>query len=268
MRSLQSRGGICVGDLWYCSVDCFATAARTQLSALTGGSVLEMRRNPRLSLGLVLLSKGYLTDDQLRAATAESKLHGEPLETTLLRLGLASERKIVAARAAQWGCPVMAQDREVQHIESDIPPTLMNRCSAVPLHSSATAKRLVLGFVYRVEHSLLNALKLVTDFRADPCFITATEFEEQMEHVTSIANYEEVVFEDAQTPAQMARNVGGFAIEIAAKEARFARCRDYVWTRLAGKRATIDLLFRVEAATQTGRGAGSFILQENIRSIG
>ena len=66
----------------------------------------------------------------------------------------------------------------------------------------------------------------------------------------------------------MARNVGGFAIEISAKDARFARCREYIWTRLSGKRGTIDLLFRIEAATQTGRGASSFIPQENMRSIG
>lgn len=28
MRSIQSRVGINVGQLWYCSVDCFAVAAR------------------------------------------------------------------------------------------------------------------------------------------------------------------------------------------------------------------------------------------------
>ena len=268
MRSLPGRAGVKVGQQWYCSVDCFALASRSQLSALSGGNVLDMRRTPRLSIGLVLLSKGHLTDGQLRSAMAESQRHGESLEATLVRLGLATERTIVAARAAQWGCPVLAQDREAQHVESDIPPTLLQCCSAVPLHYSFTARRILLGFVYRVEHSLLNALDLVSDLRAEPCFIAPSEFKEQTRRVMAAPNYEEVVFEETQTLTQMARNVGGFAAEIAVREARFARCRDYIWTRLTGRKGKIDLLFRVESATQAGKKAISPILQKNIRSVG
>ena len=243
-RSLRRRAGVNVGEQWYCTVDCFAAASRTRLMSLMGGNLLEMRHNPRLSIGLVLLSKGYLTADQLRSATAESQIYGEALEATLMRLGFANEKQLVAARAAQWGYPVLARDREAIHVESDIPPALLNRYSAVPLHYSVTAKRLLLGFVYRVEQSLLSSVELITDLRVEPCFIDATALKEQMRRVTTVPNYEEVVFEDVQTPAQMAKNVGGFAVEVAASDARFARCGDEIWARLVGKRGKIDLLFR------------------------
>ena len=105
MRSVQSRVGVSVGERWYCGVDCFAAAAGKQIAALARPKVLEMPYSPRLSLGLVMLSKGYVTDSQLRIATTQSHRDGEELEVTLVRLGLASERQLAAARAAQWGYP-------------------------------------------------------------------------------------------------------------------------------------------------------------------
>ncbi len=134
MRSIQSRVGIRVDQQWYCSVDCFATAARKRFSMLLGASILEMPHHPRLSIGLVMLSKGYLTDDQLRFAMAESRLHGEELEAVLVRHGLASERQLTAARAAQWGYPILGQDRMGQPVEADIPPALLHA-----LHGGAVA---------------------------------------------------------------------------------------------------------------------------------
>jgi hypothetical protein len=268
MRSIQSRVGISVGQLWYCSVDCFATAARRRFSMLPGGSILEMPHYPRLSIGLVLLSRGYLTDDQLRYARAQSQLCGEELETVLLRLGLATERQLAAARAAQWGYPVLGQDRLGQPVEADIPPALLHACSSVPLHCSITAKRFLMGFVYRVEHGLLNSLEQVTGFRAEPCFITPSEFREQMGRLTTVPGCEEVVFEDPDTPAQMAKMVAGFAVEISASEARFAQCREYAWTRLSGKKRKIDVLFRVKSASQTVKNRNFIVANENIRSFG
>jgi hypothetical protein len=41
-----------------------------------------------------------------------------------------------------------------------------------------------MGFVFRVEHRLLLALEQVTGCKAEPCFITQTEFEEQMARLT------------------------------------------------------------------------------------
>ena len=197
-RSLRRRAGVNVGLQWYCTVDCFAAAARARLLSLMGGNVLEMHHRPRLSIGLVMLSRGHLTADQLRSATAERQTYGETLEATLIRLGMATEKQLVAARAAQWGYPVLSRDHEAAHVELDIPPVLLNRHSAAPLHYSVSAKRLLLGFVHRVEHSLLSSLETITDFRAEPCFIDATALREQMRRVTAPPSYEEVVFEDVQ----------------------------------------------------------------------
>lgn len=264
----QSRVGITVGQLWYCSVDCFAAASRLRFSALTDGRIMEMPHSPRLSIGLVMLSKSYLTDEQLRYATTQSQMHGEELESAVIRLGFVSERQLAAARAAQWGYPVLGPERIGQPVEADIPGTMLRRCSAVPLHYSVPAKRFLLGFVYRVEHSFLQSLEEITGYRAEPCFITAADFAEQMDRLTSAPNYEEVVFEDLRTPSQMAKTVGGFAVEIGASEASFAQCRNCIWIRLRGRRRTVDVLFQLKAAPEAARRQNSVLLEDSVGSLG
>ncbi|MBB6145017.1 hypothetical protein HNQ77_002973 [Silvibacterium bohemicum] len=269
MRSVpQSRIGITIGDSWYCGVDCFIVSARTRISALSRRRVMEMPRDPRLSIGLIMLSKNYLTDDQLRFAIVESERNGEKLEGTLIRLGIANEKQIAAARAAQWGYPFCGSDRVTEPIEAEIPTTLMQTYAAVPLHYAAAAKRLVLGFVYRVDHSFLQSLEQITGCRAEPCFITPSQFGEQMDHLAVTSGCEEAVVEDPGTPTQMARTLGGYASEIAAREASFAYCRNYIWARLAGKSRRIDLLFQLKNAADVRYVKNSVILDECVGSLG
>jgi hypothetical protein len=264
LRSVQSRVGINVGEQWYCSPDCFAAAASMRIASLAPSNVLEMPHSPRLPIGLVMLSKGNLTDAQLRFATSQSQLHGETLEAALLRLELTSERLLTAARAAQWGYPMLGKEHIGRVVESDIPSILLETCSVVPLHRSAAAKRVLLGFVERVDHRLLNAVEEVTGLRGEPCFITRTDFAEQMELLTAVPRFEQVAFEDTKTPVQMGRTLGGLAVEVGLREARFTHCRDYVWTRLAGKRKTLDVLFRIEGS----RNADNSPLSTGMRSVG
>jgi hypothetical protein len=245
MRSVpQSSVGIRMDETWYCSVDCFVKATRSRFSSLTNGRNIDMPHTPRFSIASVMLSKGYLTEQELRGAQAQSRLSGEELDVTLVRLGLVDEWQLASARAIQWGYPVLGRDRISQSVEADIPLTLLRTFSAVPLHYSMSSKRMLVGFVYRVEHSLLHSLEQATGCRAEPCFITPTELRYQMQHLEASRESKEVVLEDAMTAAEMANVVGGLALEISAREVSLSRCHDYVWMRLSGKRRMIDVLFR------------------------
>jgi hypothetical protein len=267
-RSMRNRTGISLDRAWYCGADCFAVAARKRFRAFLSANVVEMPHVPRRSIGLVLLSKGVLTSEQLQFAFEQSHMRGEELEVSLVRLGFASERQLAAARAAQWGCPVLGQDGVGQTVEADIPPTLLETYSAVPIHSSVAAKRMVLGFVYRVEHSLLSSLEQITGLRADPCFMTPAERVEQMRRLTHDSSCEEIVFDDPYTPAAMANNVAGFALEVTASEARFAHCRNFIWARLTGKRQRLDVLFRTGDRRQIVKGGGRPLAMQGLRALG
>lgn len=263
-----SRIGIFVGAAWYCSADCFAMASRANLAALSSETLVEMPRNPRLTLGLALLAKGYLDEQQLRLAVARSEREGQDLETTLLECGLVTDKQVAAGRAAQWGYPVLGQDAVGHNVKADLPVTLLRAFSAAPLHYSPKARRLVLGFVYRVEHSLLQSIEQMTGLRAEPCFITPTEFNEQMERVTAVSGYEEAIVEMPGPPVQMARTLGGFAVEVAAREASFSKCGHWIWTRITGKRGTVDVIFATRTAPTAARAKVSTAFPEFAESLG
>jgi Type II secretion system (T2SS), protein E, N-terminal domain len=264
----QGNTGIRVDQDWYCSAGCFAEAAFNRFNAISAGRVVEMPHSPRLTIGLAMLAKGYLTEGQLRYATAHTRIRGEALEVVLIRLGLADEWQLTAARAAQWGVPVLGKDRIGHPVEADIPVALLRAYSAAPLHYSAAGKRLILGFVYRVEHSLLISLEEITGCRAEPCFITPTEYAEQMTRLTAIPDHREMVFENSLTPAQMANSLAGAAVEVSAREARFAHSRNLVWVRLAGKRRKIDVLFRGKIESGIEITGNSLPVEDRIGSWG
>ena len=106
-----------------------------------------------------------------------------------------------------------------------------------------STKRLLLGFVDRVDHGLLNGIEQVMGWRAEPCFITRAGFDEQMARVSVAPDYGELVVDAHQLPEQMAKTAAGLAVEVNASEAS-SGTRNYVWTRLTGKRRKIDVLFQ------------------------
>jgi len=262
-----SRTGMYVGETWYCSADCFAMASRGILSSLSTGLLVEMPRNPRLSLGLALLAKGYITEDALRAAVVRSQRLGQDLETTLLSGELATEKQLAGARAVQWGFPVLGPELVCQKVETDLPQSLLRACQAVPLHYSRD-KRLVLGFVHRVDHGVLQSIEQITGLRAEACFITPLEFSEQMNLMSAAPGYEEVAVEDPGAVAQMARTLGGFAVEVGAEEAAFTRCNASIWARVTGKQKTIDVIFAIRRVPAANRWQNSTDLPEISQVMG
>ena len=66
---------------------------------------MDIGGKKRVLLGELLVRKGTLNRAQLETALAEQARSAAPLATTCLRLGLASERDLVAALAEQYGVP-------------------------------------------------------------------------------------------------------------------------------------------------------------------
>lgn len=264
----HARPGIRVGQLWYCSVDCFALASQAPLAQLSTRRLLEIPRIPRLSVGLVMLQRKHLTAEQFQTALAQSHWCGEELEATLIRLGFTDEKQITAARAAQWGYPVLTQEHIGREVAAEIPRALLESCAAVPLHYSVVAKRILMGFAYRVEHSFLAAVEQMTGCRAEPCFVCPTDFKQQMERLTDVPDYQEVVVDDPGTPEQMARTLGRQAVEVGAAEAGFTRCKNSLWVRLSGKRGKIDVIFQLKTAVETVQERNSEVFEETALALG
>ena len=264
----KTRPGIGVGDAWYCSADCFVAAAKLRIEKLAAVRAIHKEHRPRLSVELIMVAKGYLTEDQLRLATAEAKRRREQPESVLLRLRLATEKQLAAARAAQWGYPALGPDHVALPLETDLPTLLFRDYSAVPIHYSAPQKRLLLGFVHRVHHDLLQSIEDITGCRPEPCFITRVEFEAQMEQLRDAPKYMHESPHRLRSAGQMARALGGHAVDLGAQEASFTLCGNYIWTRVSGRHGTRDILFPVKNARECEAApeAPEFIRLEHLPS--
>lgn len=269
LRSVpQTSVGIRRGQAWFCTVNCFVRATRDRLLTLITEQNIETLHQPRLSLGSILLAKGWLAEDTIREASAKGARAGESLEATLVGMGLIDEGQITAARAAQWGYPVLGKERVMTSQAFALPTEFMRTLEAVPLHQSARAQKILVGFVRRVENSLLHAIEEATGCRAEPCFITPAEFDYRVKHIGRTEACREVHFDSSMTADEAARRVGGLALEVKARQTTFSRCRGHVWMRLSGQRRMVDVLFRYRETSGVRRGDSFEDVAKEARAAG
>lgn len=247
----RRRLGIHVGSDWYCSSQCFEQAARAEFARiLFSVAPVERHFRPRMPLGLVLLSRGEITSEQLNLALDKQKDSKLRLGAVLVQLGLVTERQVTSALAAQWGYPTFSLHNRVASVPVRIPRLLLELYSVAPVHFVEAGRRLVLGFVNGVDHSVTYVVERMTDCNAIPCFITETDFQRQFALLPKPEQEKnkEMVFNRVTNSAEMARLSTGYAVQVGADEARFAACGDYGWVRLTGRRQEMDLLFKLRTA--------------------
>jgi hypothetical protein len=251
LRHLFARkAGIRLHDRWYCSLPCFTSAAEGDLSGLSGPGLGRPSHNARMPVELILMSRGLLTKDQVREVIEEQKEVGGEIDELLVRLGSVSEKQLTAAHAAQWGCPVFTVPKQPIQTGIHIPSTFIHAYSLIPLHHAAASNLLLVGFVHGIEYGLLYAIEQVTRCKTLPCFVTPSDFQIQVQQRDRAlegcrdTTPKEVKFESVQTPAEMARVLCGYCIELEAEEAMIGKCTEYFWARLKRGPKEVDLLFK------------------------
>jgi len=167
-----------------------------------------------------------------------------------MRLGSVSEKQITAVRATQWSCPVFTVPSWGISTDIHIPSTFIRLYSTIPLHYVATTNTLLVGFVHGIEYGLLYVIEKITGCKTQPCFVTPSDFERQLQHIEQLKAQcadetpDEVKFESVQTSSEMARILCSYGVHIEADEAILGRCKEYLWARLKCGPREVDLLFK------------------------
>jgi type IV pilus assembly protein PilB len=86
-------------------------------------------------LGQILLDEGLVSDSQLSAALAEQRVRGQSLGTTLVEIGVLTERQLVSALAIQVGMPFIDLDEHPvdRMAVSLVPGSLCRRHVVLPI---------------------------------------------------------------------------------------------------------------------------------------
>ena len=238
--------GISVQDQWFCGPDCFENGLAGTFAGLDLSTAREpaVHRN-RLPLGLTLLSRGHLSEHQLRTALDQHRATGVRFGDILLHLGLATEEQLTAALAIQWGHPVFPLRTTTIETGICIPTRLLELNHMLPVYYGEASKRLLIGFAEGVNYRTLDAVAEVLSCSPSPCIIASSEYRKRLESILGQKHRQEVAFDGKSSPREMARVVRSYAVQIHAEEMRFAACGDHLWARLSGRRHQMDILFRL-----------------------
>jgi hypothetical protein len=251
MQAISKRtAGMRLFEQWFCSPDCFENGAQQKIvELLSARDRQEKLPTLRMPLGLLLLSRGILSHEQLKIALDRQRASGTNFGDVVQDLGFATQQQVTAAVAAQWGCPVFSLGERLLPAEVHIPKCLLELYGMLPVHYSQIGRRLMVGFVTRVQHHILYTIERMTSCSAAPCFITATEYRQHMQSVVVAATENELVFERSSrlsdSLVEMAKLVRNYVSQAGAEEARFGMCGRYLWVRILGHQE-MDLLFRMQ----------------------
>jgi hypothetical protein len=121
----------------------------------------------------------------------------------------------------------------------------------MPVHYVAATRQLLVGFIHAIEYGPLYGLEQVIDCKAQPCFITASDFHLQQQAQLRQTIPEELKFDDIQSSEEMARILCSYGVLTSADRVAVARCKQYLWARLTSARKTVDLLFKTRGALRS-----------------
>jgi hypothetical protein len=263
-NALLRQPGIFLDLTWYCSSDCLRDGIKQRVEAQLSSALTDLRRPPRMPFRLILLAGGLVSEAQLAEARAMQASNtrtvggaGAPdVGSTLVSLGYVTEEQVGAARAAEAGCPFFGGAIQAMLPAYRLPAALVQLHCALPVHYSPVTDRLVVGFVYRVNNSLVQAIEQVIGCRVEACMITATAWKQ---HVAAIPPpCPEQVGRQTLQQSRIVDMIVEQAIASGADRIRMGLAGTSFWVRLtAGPRSEDLLIDLAEDGAQAESGFGS-----------
>jgi len=247
-RISTGAGSVCVHGLRYCFPQCFARELQRRFDQTQLARGAQRRPAHRMPLGLLMLSRGRLTDSQLRHALEEQKLHpGRRIGECMQRLGYVSEPQVIAALATQWCCPVLKALPQ-QIAECGVPMSFLKRFQMLPVHFSAASRALHLAFARDVEYPALLAIEKMLDCKTQACLTTPSGLHAAFERVDKQIACVEKEFEGTRSAKEMTCITVSYAGRLGADDIRIAACGEIVWVKIDGSKEVINLVFNAMSA--------------------
>jgi hypothetical protein len=230
----------------YCARQCFESAARECFSQACASVVAASPVQHRIPLGLLMLSRGQLTNCQLQTALeAQRGNHHRRLGEWLKELGFATEEQVTTALGLQWACPVLTWREPRDSADASmLPYRLLERFRMVPVQFVAASRTLYIAFCEGIDYTALYAIEQMLNCRTEACLISRSSMDRELERVGREARAGDRLFESWRDPAAMAGITCGYALKLGAEQVHIVGCGEYIWVRLEAGQEVATLLFR------------------------
>ena len=247
LRSVFQGKGVRIFDEWICGPDCLEFALRERLSGVSAAArPVQAPRPARVPLGLMLFSRGCLSEEQFRTALEAHRNSGARVGDIALQFGFVNEEQVAAALASQWGYPVFSFKNAAPELPLLVPVRLMELHQMLPVQFLDGTRKLLIGFATRVEFGVLQGVERMLDCVASPCFVTAGDFRSRVRQFSGNRNESELVFDHPSSHLEIAHILRSYSLQIHAEDVRYAVCREHLWARLTSPEQQLDLLFKLE----------------------
>jgi hypothetical protein len=245
-RSRLRSQGVRFQNCWYCAPDCLERAAARAFMRLHATTPLRRGISHRLPFGLLMLSRGLVSHEQLQAALDAQRQTGEGrIGDWLIRLGFVQEHDVTRTLAQQWSCPRMNLSALVPaDIVQMLPWTLVEFYRMLPVHYVERVNTLHVAFAGPPEYAALYAAEQMLDCHTEACVVPEPSLQAQLARARQLPRTAEVSFESVTEAAEMARIVRSYVFRLAVNEVRLASCGEHTWVRLLGSAHPMSLLFR------------------------
>ena len=229
----------------YCAPSCFESAARQQFVRLCGIALPASPVRHRVPLGLLMISRGQLTNPQLRSALEAQRTGGrQRLGEWLEKLGFATEQQVTAALAQQWACPVLSPKASCDpHCLRLLPYPLLQAARILPVQFVTATRTFHLAFCDGIDYVALYAIEQMLDCRTQPCLATRSTVTQNLQPLEHQRRPGDMLFEGWLEPSDLARITCGYVLKLGAEAVRLVGCGSFIWARLSTGPDVANLLF-------------------------
>jgi hypothetical protein len=215
-------------EKWACSADCMeqilGDAIRSQIESWEPAAA---ERALRMPLGLILLSRGWISHRELQEALAAQRRTGNGrIGEWLGRLHGVSEGTIAKALGIQWNCAVLPHGMPgLEFAPSRIPAFLRKRYGLALLRQGPEAA-LYLAGRHRAEHAAARAMEHMLREPVHAAFLEDSAWSlEQSE----AADNTELLLPGSNG---IVASIGELIERARASDARLVRMHDHLWLRI------------------------------------
>lgn len=218
---------------WSCGDRCTDALVESAVEReMKGYGSSQPRHHHRLPLGLILLSEGWITADQLKAALqAQKKAGSGRLGSWLMRDAGVKEWMVTRALSIQWSCPVLSVDAFAVEPLPVLAPRLLAEAFGILPVRVAAGRILYVGFEDHIDPCVTFALERMTGLRVEAGLVDGSVFRRQHERLLE-SPFPKARLIEAPGPGALAGVLSRMVEEARPEEARLVRMHDCFWLRM------------------------------------
>ncbi len=244
---LDAPRGHSLDGRWYCSSECFEQALASAIRQSLPVSARPPAKAHRVPLGLLMLSRGLVDDEQLKRALKAQKDSGSGRVGEWLRhIGAVTEEQVTQILGLQWSIPVfpLSQSRRFLECAHLVPLSLLELAVMVPVHHLPTSQHLYVAFIDRVNYSALYAVEKMLECHTEPCLAAQSQVVRALKELRDKPRPVEVLVDNISDPWEMASTISAHCDRAGATDVRVTGFDGFIWVRLLTPAGYADLLFQ------------------------